>query len=172
MKPNNFILIIILMLFNLNLFSQEPFKLGSPAPPINIYKWINKSPDTSSLNGKTIILEFWATWCRPCINTIPHLNDLVEKLANDSVIFISITKENPEKIESFLKVKEIKSFIAIDFNGTTNANYKINFIPRAFVIDSNGLIVWQGHPANLNEQILKFFIQKNHYKSKGNSEKK
>ncbi len=164
MSLKKIIIIISIISFAYVLHSQQQFKPGSPAPAIKIYKWINKTPNVKTLNGKTIILEFWATWCRPCIKTIPHLNDLVNKVANDSVIFISITKEDPQKIEKFLEINEINSYVAIDFNGITNKNYKIKFIPRAYVIDSNGLIVWEGHPANLNEKILKFFIEKKHYK--------
>lgn len=154
----------ILFVFSLSkVLSQNSFEVGAPAPEIKIYKWLNNAPEFSDLSGKTIVLEFWATWCRPCIMTIPHINELVEKSGNDSVIFISISKEDTAKVTKFLNSKELKSYVAIDANGKTNFNYKISSIPKAFVIDSFGRIIWEGHPITLTSDIINFISEKKHY---------
>jgi thiol-disulfide isomerase/thioredoxin len=124
---------------------------------------LNKTPKFKELSGKTIVLEFWGTWCRPCIMSIPHINEMVEKSANDSVIFISVSKEEPSKVSKFLESKEIKSYVAIDLNSLTNINYKISSIPKAYVIDSFGRIIWEGHPMNLTSDIINFIASKKHY---------
>lgn len=162
-----FILLIILLLgFNLS-YSQKVFKIGDPAPTISIAQWITK-PELKGnpFLNRTVILEFWATWCGPCRKIIPHINSLVKKFKSDSVIFVSISKESPQKVKSFLKKNSMEAYIAIDANGISNKNYKIKYIPRAYVIDSFGRIIWEGHPANLNDKILDIIINKKYLKKK------
>ena len=93
-------LIVFLLIFlSLNINALVVFRTGAPAPDIHISKWLNYNPSEKNIfKGKTIVLEFWATWCRPCINSIPHINQLVEQFACDSVMFISISKEQTETL--------------------------------------------------------------------------
>lgn len=145
----------------MNLFSQgggpQP---GQKAPALNIYKWINGAPADSTIAGKVIILEFWATWCGPCKKIIPHMNELVDKFASDSVLFVSVSKEKPEKVIKFMENKEMKSLVAIDYNGITSKNYGIRSIPHAFVIAPNGIVAWRGHPAGLTEENIGDYLSK------------
>ena len=157
------LIILVLLMSSSDIFCQKVFEFGAPAPEIKISSWLKKTPKFQELSGKTIVLEFWGTWCRPCIMSIPHLNELVEKSANDSVIFISISKEDSAKVSKFLESKEIKSHVAIDLNSRTNINYKISSIPKAYVIDSFGRIIWEGHPMNLTADIINFIASKKHY---------
>ena len=158
-------LILIILGLCISAQAQQKFKPGSPAPDIHIQKFLNyESPDEDLFKGKTIILEFWATWCKPCIKSIPHINNLVDKFGCDSVLFVSISKESPRKVEYLLKKKTLKSYVAIDLNGKTNINYKIRYIPKAFVIDSYGRIAWEGYPLGLDDKTLDDIINKKHIK--------
>jgi len=72
----------------------EPLK---PAPPLNIKHWIQPREQPPSgwqdLTGKVVVIEFWATWCGPCVAAIPHLNELSRKFQNRGVQIISVSDE-------------------------------------------------------------------------------
>lgn len=149
------IVLCLMLLFTYVLNCDEEIKIGQPAPVIFISEFLtNPLLDSAGLMNKTIVLEFWATWCGPCVQSIPHINELVDKYASDSVIFISITNESKEKVTDFLKNKTLKSRVALDLTRQTNAAYKNKFIPQAFIINKFGYIDWIGHPATLNDSVF------------------
>ena len=160
------LLIVMILILTLPIFSQKDEYKPDPAKPISIYQWLNGVPPIDSIIGRTIILDFWATWCGPCVKSIPHVNELVDSFACDTVLFISISKENPKVVKKFLEKNTLKSYVGIDNNGLTNKNYKIKSIPKIFIIDSYGYIVWEGHPAALSSKLLKFIIDKKHVRKK------
>src|SRR5258708_33922560 len=98
--------------------SAASVTVGSPAPAINLDQLIPEQPpgnaSLSALAGKAVVLEFWATWCAPCIDAIPHVNELAEQFKDRPVQFISITDEESSLIEGFLKNKPIGGWGAID----------------------------------------------------------
>jgi thiol-disulfide isomerase/thioredoxin len=106
---------------------------------------------------KIIVLEFWATWCAPCVAAIPHINSLSDKY-KDNVTFISITDEKPCKIEEFLKRKEMKTTVVTDTTRSTLINFKINSLPSTMIINTSGILVWSGNPTWLNDSILSAVI--------------
>jgi len=150
----------ILFVFTLSLLNAKNLPLGSSAPTINISEWLTEAPDGDNpFQGKTVVLEFWATWCGPCVKAIPHLNSLVDKYQSDDLIFVSITKENKSKVTSFMKKKEMKAYVALDDKGKTNSAYRIRAIPKAYIISPEGKIIWDGHPFNLSDQLLDYYLE-------------
>ncbi|SMP64353.1 AhpC/TSA family protein [Neorhodopirellula lusitana] len=86
---------------------QENLGIGSTAPPIDIEHWFSDAngrfePNPEFESGKVYIVEFWATWCGPCIASMPHLATLQTELADRDVQVISVTYESLEKVETFL----------------------------------------------------------------------
>jgi uncharacterized protein (TIGR03435 family) len=136
--------------------------LGSAAPPIEI-EYLLQSPEGSkatleSLRGKVIVIDFWATWCMPCIRTMPHLNDLVKEFKGEPVQFIAVTKEPPSKIESFLTKHEIAAWVGIDANGSMFRDYRITGIPNTYIIDREGKIAARLHPQTLTSEMIRNVI--------------
>lgn len=82
-------------------------KVGDKAPALHLAKLLNAPTNAQtswpSLKGKVVVLDFWATWCPPCIASIPHMNSLVDELKNEPVQFIAITAEPEEVVAKFLK---------------------------------------------------------------------
>lgn len=158
------LLIAILLSQNFIAFSQTHVnKTGEKAADIVVQQWLNqqnsslKPPDSiaiSDLRGKTIILDFWFTKCAPCVASIPHLNGLVRMYPE--VVFLSFTFDSKEIVDEFLDKKMMHYPVGIDTERKTIRAYEVSLYPETFIIDSSGIIRWQGSSFNLeNEQIDK-----------------
>ena len=142
------------LLFSLNLSAVEPAlenskvrealnaMHGKPAPALQLNGWMNtKALGLEKLKGKIVVLDFWATWCGPCIASIPHTNEMMKKYADEGVVIIGVCHQRgAEKMEATAKEKDIKYPIAVD-NGTNDA-YKANSFPDYYIIDRKGILRW------------------------------
>ncbi len=134
--------------------SSKAASLGDPAAPLEIAEWIKGEPvDLAAVKGKKIVVvEFWATWCGPCLTSIPHLTEMQKKFANRGVVFIGVSDENAAKVKPFVdKMGEKMDYtVALDRDRKTAEGYMkaygANGIPHAFIVDKEGRIAWQGHP--------------------------
>ena len=79
----------------------EKSMVGQSLPKLSV-QWLKKKPDT---DGKAMIVEFWATWCPPCRESIPHLNEIYAKYKEKGLQVIGITDENRAKIVKFASYK-------------------------------------------------------------------
>jgi thiol-disulfide isomerase/thioredoxin len=113
---------------------------NSDTPPeINLKGWINHAPtNLAGLKGKIVVLDFWATWCKPCIGAIPKTNALMEKYA-DKVVIIGICHPNDlGKLAALVKDKGIKYPVALDTDGAAAKAYAIDGYPDYYIIDQTG----------------------------------
>lgn len=143
--------------------------LGSKAPDIVFSQCLNSSIEAGYLKNKYIILDFWATWCGPCIASFPHLNELSKKFASDSVVFAIISSEETSKVAKFLKTRNIQALHLIDsitdqskqrakvnsLYGLTAQAFKVEGIPHCVVIDNQGIVRWIGSSKELKEEDLR-----------------
>lgn len=135
-------------------------KIGDPAPSVTFTEWIKgESADPAKGVGQNVFLvEFWATWCPPCIASIPHLTELQRKYRKDGLIIIGAAGpgrgETLRKVKRFVKKRgeAIDYTIGFDESGATHARYMgasgASGIPFAFLIDRKGNLVWRGHPGD------------------------
>ncbi len=130
---------------------------GDPAPPIKVAKWFKGTPVTTFEPGKVYVVEFWATWCGPCRQSIPHLTELAHKYQG-KVTFagVSVWERDADyltKVGKFVEEMGDKMDynVAADEQANTMAETWMaaageNGIPCAFVVDGAGKIAWIGHP--------------------------
>lgn len=147
------ITIIIFFLFSKDGLSQ--IKIGSHAPNIKITDWIKYSPLNASLKDKFIIIDFWATWCAPCLASMDHMNKLVEEnKTKDNLVFLAMSDEKREKITPLLSRVPFKAAVVTDTSRQTQNEYEIDAIPECVIIDDKGVVQWKGNPTQLTNDII------------------
>lgn len=146
-----------------NIYAQSNIKVNEKAPRINITNWIENVPDDKNLDNKNIVLEFWATWCGPCIAAVPHMNEIQKEFQQKDLYYISITDESIGKIERTLKRVEFKSIVVTDLTKETQINFGdgikgLDVYPLTILINKEGIIKWIGEPKNLDSTIMTDFL--------------
>jgi uncharacterized protein (TIGR03435 family) len=142
-------------------FARQPqaaIEAGSPAPPIVVEQWLQAPAGAraslADLKGKVVVLEFWATWCGPCVAAIPHLNSLVSEYRDKPVQFLFLTDEEPWRVEAFLKLRPIAGWVGLNPNRATFDAYGTEALPRTVVIDANGMVAAAIGPEELNPKLM------------------
>ena len=111
----------------------------------------------SNARGKVVVLDFWATWCAPCVRSLPGLIEAMGAYPSDELEFIGINQgESKQQVQRFLETRGMKLKVALDANMLTGRKYGAEAIPYSVVIDSKGKIagVATGAGANSKKLIL------------------
>jgi thiol-disulfide isomerase/thioredoxin len=154
--------------------AQGSLTIGDKAPALPVDGFVKGDKIDHLEKGKTYVVEFWATWCGPCIASLPHLSEMAEKFKGD-VSFVSVNTWDYTKDAS--KVAESKEVHVTRVNewvtkNTDKMRYNIvldddkdtisttwmraagrNGIPCAFIVNDQGVITWIGHPMQM-ERVL------------------
>jgi uncharacterized protein (TIGR03435 family) len=138
---------------------QESLKPGTPAPPLQITQWLQAPEGFDGqwihLQGKVVVLEFWATWCSPCVAAIPHLNQLATEFRGQDVVFFAITDDNEDRLKSFLAKRPMEAIIGIDTDRRNWQTFGVVSIPHTVVIGKDGKVVGTTFPENVTEATLR-----------------
>jgi cytochrome c biogenesis protein CcmG/thiol:disulfide interchange protein DsbE len=128
---------------------------GKAPPKMVIQKWLTPEPD---MNGKFVLIDFWATWCGPCRQSIPHLNQLQARF-KDQLVVIGLSDESEADVQR-MKSPKMDYAVGIDTAGTMSKAMSVRGIPHALIIDPNGIVRFEGHPGYLNEKNLAGLLAK------------
>jgi len=109
------------------------------APNFELKDVAGKAINLQDKRGKVILLNFWASWCPPCVKEIPSMNRLAESFDEDKFEIVSVNfKESPETISAFLKSVQVDFPVLIDLDGRVSDSYEIFAFPSSFIIDAQG----------------------------------
>ena len=115
--------------------------LGRKVPFLKVQAWLTPEPETK---GKFVLIDFWATWCGPCRQTIPELNHLQEKFKTRLVV-IGLGDETEEKVAAMHAAKPAYA-LAFDPQDQTKHAVNVDGIPHVLLIDPEGIVRWEGFP--------------------------
>ena len=143
---------------------EATLKVGDPAPPLKFVQWLQGDEVKSFSPGHVYVVEFWATWCGPCIVMMPHMSDMQQEFKGKAtfISFTTIDKSNPApKVAAFVEKRgpKLKYTFAASEKPDTNAAWMKaagrNGIPCCFVIDKESKIAFIGHPMYLDVVLPK-----------------
>jgi len=122
-----------------NLFAPE--SSGNMAPDFELEALNGTKIKLSNLRGYVVILDFWATWCKPCRQEMPILGKIYDTYSSKGVVILSINiQESKGTVAAFAQAYKINWTILLDVNGNIASKYKIKYIPTLIIIDKNGCI--------------------------------
>jgi peroxiredoxin len=108
----------------------------------------------ASLRGKVVVVDFWATWCPPCREELPHLEKLSKELAAKDILFVGVNDEESGVARSFVKKHGLEIPVLMDNKREVKRRYGIRAIPSLFVIDRDG-VIRQHFIGSRSEQTLR-----------------
>ncbi len=115
--------------------------IGQPAADFTLKDLQGNEVKLSSLQGKIVAIDFWATWCPPCVKGLPIVAEVMSSFKDQGVVFYAINaREDVAKIEAFLKSKDLNIPVLLDSDGSVMKTYGVNGIPQSFLIDKEGVI--------------------------------
>ena len=143
---------------------EGKLKVGDPAPPLAVSNWLRGTEIKGFEPGHVYVVEFWATWCGPCIQIMPHMGDLQDEYREKGVTCIGLASEANDKeakVNAFVAKQGAKLgyTFAFDSGSETHTAYMKasgqNGIPCSFVVDKQGKIAYIGHPFFLDYVLPK-----------------
>lgn len=132
--------------------------VGKPAPDFTLPDLAGQAFHLADQHGKVVVLAFWATWCPPCRAEIPALVRMQKEFPAEAVTVAAIAVDNPAKARSFLEKKKLSLWSLVDANHAMIGRYGANYLPRSFVIGSDGTVL-KTFLNKLNEDELRAAIE-------------
>jgi peroxiredoxin len=111
------------------------------------------------LKGKVVLVNFWATWCPPCRKEMPDLQALYDKYKEQGFVVLSISDEEPAKVQPFITERKITYPVLLDPGRKVNEEFQVEGIPKSFVYDREGKLVAQSMDMRTRTQFEEMLAQ-------------
>jgi peroxiredoxin len=147
----------IVSLLMLILFSSPVYPQGK-VYDFSLKDTENKTVSLSEISGKSLtVIDFWATWCQPCIRSMPRMVELSEAYKDQGVGFIGISVDSPRnlsKVKPFARSMGIRYPILLDSNGELMGELNVTAVPTLFIIDVDYRILYMHEGFNAGDEVI------------------
>jgi cytochrome c biogenesis protein CcmG/thiol:disulfide interchange protein DsbE len=135
---------------------ERIIEMGDKAPAFHITADNGRTISPSSFGGRLLVLNFWATWCQPCVEEVPSLDRFAKTMAGSGVVVLGVSVDRDPKIyQAFLSRAKVSFLTARDPDANISANYGTFKYPESYVIDSTGKVVWKAvGPVDWSDQSV------------------
>lgn len=114
---------------------------GHPAPALTLRTLDGSTVSLASLRGKTVLINFWATWCKPCRSEMPRLAGWYRQLRGSGLVVLGVDQqEDRTAVAAFTRKLHIPYPIVLDGSGDVSARYDVAFLPTSLLIDPEGVV--------------------------------
>ena len=112
-----------------------------------------------SLQGKVVLVNFWATWCPPCRKEMPDLESLHEQFKKKGLVILAISDEDASKVKPFIAEKGVSYTVLLDPGRRVNTLFNVMGIPKTFIYDRSGKLVAESIDMRTRQQFLGLLAQ-------------
>lgn len=130
--------------------------LGNPAPELDLELLDGGRVSLQEHHGEVVILDFWATWCGPCVRGLPIVAGVAERYRDEGVVFYAVNiREEPETVRAFLRERDLDLRVPMDHTAAVSWRYGVGPIPQTMLIGRDGTlqVVHVGLLRDLEERL-------------------
>ena len=138
----------------------QALKVGDNLPNYQLKSVVNYKSDSLNFKdakGKILIIEFWGTWCSPCIPALQHLDEIKNKFPDD-VFVVGISDDSKERLTKFLTKRAVSIPLASETDTKLNGIFSFNVVPHTIIVDKNGKIITITSPNEVTEEKIREII--------------
>ena len=133
---------------------------GKPMPALDVTGWVNGEVKPADMKGKVVIVDFYATWCGPCMAAIPHNNELLKKYKDQGLVIVGVctSSRGQEKMDQTVKDREIGYPTARDPQLKSQGAWEVHYYPTYAIVDRKGIVrvigLQPGHVETVVKKLL------------------
>lgn len=140
-----------------SLENQPEVAKDLPAPEFMLTNLENQSLNLSQTRDKIVVLNFWATWCAPCVKEMVFFQEAQNQYPDNLLVLAINQEENPETVKDFIQKMGFNIEVLLDLNGEVTDLYKVLALPNTFFIDQQGTIRYH-HMGSLTKAQLDVYL--------------
>jgi thiol-disulfide isomerase/thioredoxin len=136
---------------------------GKPMPPVEVTGWMNGEVTPADMKGKVVVLDFYATWCGPCMAAIPHNNELLAKYKDKGLVLAGVctSDSGQEEMPKVVGEHGLQYPTARDPGEKTATAWKVFYFPTYAIVDRKGIVRIVGlTPDHVEEVVVKLLAEK------------
>src|SRR5438309_6297636 len=141
MKAIMYMAAVLVLLIGLLGMAGRPPLVGSPAPEIALKDLQGQEVKLSDLHGKIVLLNFWATWCKPCKEEMPAMQASYDKLRDQGFVVLAVNElEDTDKVIEHIRTHGHTFLVVMDHDNRVANQYGVVGLPASFLIDRQGIV--------------------------------